>query len=345
MTTTRNDPTGIPSTIYQDIKANIEATVNPRPAMPALATDTGEYGYYDDLTSTWVWIVTGGIMAQFILIYHRNASTPTQYPPTWAGLTAAIAAFDPALDAVITIPPVVITGAAITVDKDVRISGALPSSQTDTDGLLYHCTLVGRFNISDGYKFTIENCYVVGPVSVGDGATFAAKHCSFKTAGTSITVPNGAGDTTVIIDQSNILADTYAVESLKTAGTLIIQLLSSYVTGPITQDAYVDLQIYHGTYWDQRDAQKDSAYWRVIGTLAGFLTTTAHADEHAEDIRDAAFVHHVPRPTADGQFLISSGGIWTAVDHAALPHYEILQDSQGAILTDGNGDIIYVEVA
>jgi hypothetical protein len=308
--TGRNDPLGIPSPVYKDLKANIEAIVSPMSTMLAFATDTGEYGYYDDLASTWIWSPGGGGTVQSILIYHRNASTPSQYAPTWAGLTSAIGAFDPALDAVITIPPVVIVGTEIEVDKNVRISGSLPGAQSDTNYLIYHCTLVGRFNVWDGCRFTIENCYVVGPVTVGNGSTFTGKHCAFATGGTSIYVPDGADTVTVIIDQSVIQAEGYAVESVKTAGTLLVQLINSNVTGVITQDAYVDLEIYDGTTWDQRDVQKNSDYWAFIGMSAGFLTTAAHDTEHAEDIRDAALVRHTPRPTTDGNGIYADNGAW-----------------------------------
>jgi hypothetical protein len=292
--------------------------------MPAVV----ENATYTDILDARSMLVVGSApnnsLITNIIRTKRDGSTPDYYAPTWVGLTSAISDFDPATHGVINIPSVVIVGTEIQVDKNVRIAGAAPGPQTDSGDLLYHCALIGRFNVWDGFRMGIENAYVVGPITVGDGSTLAAKHCTFKTAGISVTVPDGSGSAAVIFDQCYMDSGTNIVESQKTAGLLTIQFNACTAYGTVAAlDAYVDLQI-TGGYWNQRDIEKDNTNWQLTSNNAGFLTTATHEAEHAEDIRDSALVRHLPRPTVAGTTVVSVGdpAYWTettAISGSGVP--------------------------
>lgn len=49
-----------PTPIYKGVKASIEALAGMTGGEEAYATNTGEWGHYDDVNAEWVWHGTGG---------------------------------------------------------------------------------------------------------------------------------------------------------------------------------------------------------------------------------------------------------------------------------------------
>lgn len=297
-----------------------------------------------------------------------SASSYVQYDATVSGLETAIAA---AADGdYIYLPPVTFdihtaTGGKLNVAAGITFIGAKSFQgmyktgvqtiiKNETDGVLFDCN-------NNGKDIFFINCVLISEsaalASVLHSTVYGFDTAYFESCYIYVNTTNADGDAW-ILDPDGVNSG-YVWISNSTVGVYTndgdtLGNLTDNTSGDMKVDGYRS-QISSSTIGASYFEECTFATGSNLINSATMLTTDYvgnlaawKADElHSSDIYESKLTRHAPAPSAAGKTIISSGtpAYWAEADPADVTvRYEILQDSAGAILTDDDNNILYVEV-
>lgn len=174
--TIKNDrQLGTPFTEYRDTKATIIATPNPIGGMVAYATDTGEEGYYNGLSGTWIFRSGTSGAKQMLMGTGLSSTVPInsiRYLIVNQALVLQASAFNLEITAPCTIS-----------NLSVTTNGAQPANNSLV-------MTVNKNNVNTALTVTIPAGSVAGTFTSGASVSFAA--------GDSINIEADNNDTTAV---------------------------------------------------------------------------------------------------------------------------------------------------